>query len=194
MLQKLFLWMEQYSEHKHAKKILALVAFTESSFFPIPPFVFIIAMLSHEKRQSWIKLALVGMSFSVLGGIFAYFLGMFFYATIGAPLIAFYGIQNEVNTLGALFKDHVFLTILAASLSPLPYKVFTISAGLFAVNIWSFVLSSIVGRSLRFFIVAYIANKYGTKAKKVLLDQQKNVTYIFLVLIVVGILWYVLKT
>ncbi len=177
MIQKLFNWVEKYAEHKHANKALALVAFTESSFFPIPPFVLIIGMLAQEKKPSWVKLALIGMISSVIGGVVAYFVGMFFYDYVGAPIVAFYGIENEIATLGTLFKDHVFLTILLASISPIPYKVFTLSAGLFSVNLFSFIVASILGRSLRFFAVAYVSNKYGAKAKQILLAQQKRTTY-----------------
>ena len=166
-------WVEKYAEHKHAKKALALVAFAESSFFPIPPFVLIVAMLSQEKRTSWVRLALIGTASSVLGGVFGYFIGKFFYGYIGAPLIAWYGLTEEVNHLGQIFKDHVFLTIFIASLSPLPYKVFTLSAGLFSVNLISFILASIVGRSIRFFVVSYVSNRYGVQAKKVIMGNQK---------------------
>lgn len=187
MLQKLFDTVEKYAESKHANKVLAFVSFVESSFFPIPPFVIIIAMLTKEKKPSWIKLALIGMVSSVLGGIFAYFIGMFFYGYIGLPLVRFYGIENEVAYLGTLFKDHVFVTIVLASISPIPYKVFTISAGLFSVNFVSFVLASILGRSLRFFTVAYVSHRYGAKAKDMLIEKQKTMTRVavtFLALLV----------
>lgn len=187
MLQKLFDTVEKYAEHKHANKALALVSFIESSFFPIPPFVLIVAMLSHEKKPSWVRLAIIGMLSSVVGGIAAYFVGMFFYGYVGEPLVRFYGIQDEVTYLGTLFKDHVFATILLASISPIPYKVFTISAGLFSVNLVSFILASIIGRSLRFFTVAYISNRYGVKAKQVLLQQQKLMAKVFFILLGVGI-------
>ena len=179
MIQKLFNWVEKYAEHKHANKALALVAFTESSFFPIPPFVLIIGMLAQEKKPSWVKLALIGMISSVVGGVAAYFVGMFFYDYVGAPIVTFYGIENEITALGTLFKDHVFLTILLASISPIPYKVFTLSAGLFSVNLVSFIVASILGRSLRFFAVAYVSNKYGVKAKQMILSQQKRTAYFF---------------
>jgi membrane protein YqaA with SNARE-associated domain len=189
MLQKLFDMVEKYAEHKHANKALAFVSFIESSFFPIPPFVLIIAMLSHEKKPSWIRLAIIGTASSVIGGIAAYFVGMFFYGYIGEPLVRFYGIQSEVAYLGTLFKDHVFATILLASISPIPYKVFTISAGLFSVNLVSFITASIIGRSLRFFTVAYISNRYGVKAKHILLKQQKLMAKIFFALLGVGVLY-----
>lgn len=193
MLQKLFDWVEKYADHKHANKALATVAFMESSFFPIPPFVMIVGMLAHEKKPSWVRLAVIGTIASVLGGVFAYVLGKFFYDFVGEPLIRLYGIGDQVNTLGDLFRAHVFLTILVASLSPLPYKVFTLSAGIFSVNIWSFILASLVGRSLRFFAVSYLAMRYGARARVMILNQQKYILYGFIGLIAVFVVYYLLK-
>lgn len=188
------LWVEKYAEHRHAKKALALVAFAESSFFPIPPFVIIVAMLAQEKRPSWVRLALIGMASSVVGGIFGYFIGKFFYGYVGAPLIAWYGLTEEVNNLGQIFRDHVFFTIFLASLSPIPYKVFTLSAGLFSVNLVSFIAASIIGRSIRFFFVAYVSNRYGVQAKNIITGNRtyaKLVVYGFIVLV---ILYFLLKS
>jgi membrane protein YqaA with SNARE-associated domain len=194
MIDRVMKWVEKYAEHKHASKALALVAFTESSFFPIPPFVLIVAMLAQEKRASWIRLALIGMLSSVAGGVFGYFIGKFFYSYVGEPLIAWYGLTAEVEHLGQIFKDHVFLTILLASLSPLPYKVFTISAGLFSVNLMSFITASLVGRSIRFFAVSYISNRYGMQAKQMIVRHQRVTSWTLYVGIVLCILYIVLKS
>lgn len=179
MISKLILWVEKWANHHHATKALATVSFVESSFFPVPPFLLMVAMLIHEKRPSWIKIATIGMVSSVLGGVFAYYVGMFFYEYVGAPLVAWYGLTGEIERLGQLFKDNVFTTIIIGSLSPVPYKVFTLSAGLFSVNIVSFILASIVGRSIRFYIVGYLADKYGVHAKRFMLEQQRTTWIIF---------------
>lgn len=194
MLQKMVTWVEKYAEHKHATKALSIVAFTESSFFPIPPFVLIVGMLSNEKKPSWIKLAVIGTLSSVLGGVFGYFIGKFFYGYIGAPLVAWYGIEAEVSHLGTIFKDHVFVTIILASISPLPYKVFTLSAGLFSVNFWMFVLASLVGRGARFLLVSYLADKYGIRAKRFIVKQQRIATLALLVSVVMVVVYILLRT
>ena len=183
MVNALMLWVEKYAEHKNAKRALALVAFAESSFFPIPPFVLIVGMLSQEKKPSWIRLALIGTAASVAGGALGYGIGKFFYGYIGEPLVAWYGLTSEVNYLGQIFKDHVFLTIFVASLSPVPYKVFTLSAGLFSVNFPLFIVASIIGRSIRFFAVSYVSNRYGVQAKRIIMGNQKKaeiITYVTL--------------
>lgn len=192
MMQKLVDWVEKWASHHHATKALSLVAFTESSFFPIPPFVLIVAMLLPEKRPSWIRLAIIGMLSSVAGGVFGYVIGKFFYSYIGAPLVAWYGLESDITYLGNVFKDHVFATIFLASLSPLPYKVFTLSAGMFSVNIWSFIAASVVGRSIRFFVVSYLADRYGIRAKKFMLEQQKATIIISLLACLLGAIYLLL--
>ena len=194
MIQKLVTWVEKWAGHHHAMKALSVVSFVESSFFPIPPFVLVVAMLIHEKKPSWVKVAIVGVLSSVLGGIFGYFVGKFLYGYIGAPLIAFYGLTDQVASLGQVFKDHVFITIFLASLSPLPYKVFTLSAGLFSVNLFSFIIASLVGRSIRFFVVSYIADRYGVRTKKFILEQQKITTIIITVIIFVALFYFLYFT
>ena len=193
MIQKLVTWVEKWADHRHATKALSLVAFTESSFFPIPPFVLIVGMLASDKKQSWVRLAIIGMLSSVVGGIFGYFVGKFFYGYVGQPLIAWYGLESDVAYLGQIFKDHVFITIFLASLSPLPYKVFTLSAGLFSVNIWSFIAASVIGRSIRFFVVSYLADRYGIRAKRFMIEQQKITNIILLVSMVIVLVYIALK-
>ena len=190
MIERLVAWVEKWAGHHHAHKALALVAFVESSFFPIPPFVLVVAMLIHEKKPSWVKIAIVGMLSSVAGGVFGYFIGKFLYGYIGAPLVAFYGLTDQVASLGQVFKDHVFITILLASLSPLPYKVFTLSAGLFSVNLVSFILASLVGRSIRFLVVAYLADRYGIRAKKFILEQQRIAVVTTVVIVLVALIYF----
>ena len=194
MLVKLVAWVEKYAEHRNAKKALAFVSFIESSFFLLLPFVLIVAMLAQEKRASWIKLALIGTFSSVLGGVFGYFIGKFFYGYVGEPLIAWYGLTTQVEQMGNVFKEHVFLTIFLASLSPIPYKVFTLSAGLFSVDLFAFIIASIIGRGIRFFAVSYVSNRYGLRAKNAIVKNQQRaaiVTYIFLAGVV---LYIVLKS
>lgn len=193
MIQKLVDWVEKWANHRHSSKALALVSFVESSFFPIPPFVLIVAMLANDKKPSWVRLAIIGTLSSVLGGVFGYFIGKFFYGYIGAPLVAFYGLTSEVAYLGNIFREHVFVTILLASLSPAPYKVFTLSAGLFAVNFWMFIFASLVGRSIRFFVVSYFADRYGIRAKQFIIRQQKATANILFVVAFICVMYIILK-
>jgi membrane protein YqaA with SNARE-associated domain len=194
MIDRLVRWVENWAGHHHATKALALVAFVESSFFPIPPFVLMVVMLAQDKKPSWVRIAIIGSLSSVMGGIFGYFIGKFFYAFIGAPLVAFYGIGAEIAQLGVLFQEHVFWTIIIASLSPMPYKVFTLSAGLFSVDLTTFIIASIVGRGIRFLAVSYVANKYGLHAKRFITEQKRTTTIAFMVAVVACIVYAILRT
>jgi membrane protein YqaA with SNARE-associated domain len=192
MMSRLVAWVEKWAAHHHATKALALVSFVEASVFPIPPFVLIIGMLSLEKKLSWVRLAAIGAVSSVLGGILGYIIGHFLYAYIGSPLVAFYGIGDQVTHLGQLFQDHVFWTIILASLSPIPYKVFTLSAGLFSVNLPMFIFASLIGRGIRFLVVSYVADRYGVRAKRFVVEQQKKTIQILCISIVVMAMYYFL--
>ncbi len=193
MTGRLIAWVEKWAEHHHAKTALSVVSFVESSFFPIPPFILVAAMLSNENKPSWIRLALIGTISSVLGGVFGYFVGKYFYLYLGAPLVAFYGLTEQVESLGQVFKDNVFLTILIASVTPIPYKVFTLSAGLFSVNLVAFILASLIGRGMRFFVVAYLSDRYGLWTKQFILRQQATVNRIFLIALALGIIYIILS-
>ena len=150
--------------HKSSKYYLAAVSFIESSFFPIPPDVMIIPMVI-AKKTHFFKIFLITTIFSVLGGIFGYLIGAFFF-DIGMQVMAFYGYENKLLNLKNDMKSsegfYAWLGILfLAGFTPLPYKVFTIASGLIGFNIIIFVLISLVSRGLRFFIISYLSYKFG---------------------------------
>lgn len=186
MFDRFIARVESWANKRHAFTALALVAFTESSFFPIPPYVLVFGMLIHEKKPSWVKVATVGTLASAFGGIFGYGIGKFFYATIGAHLVSAYGLTAQMSTLGTIFSEHIFWAIFLASLTPAPYKVFTISAGVFSAPFIPFVLASLLGRGLRFFTVAYLTNRYGAHAKRILKEQKKALYLTTIVLFVLA--------
>ena len=150
--------------HKSSKYYLAAVSFIESSFFPIPPDVMIIPMVI-AKKTHFFKIFLITTIFSVLGGIFGYLIGAFFF-DLGMQVMDFYGYENKLLNLKNDMKSsegfYAWLGILfLAGFTPLPYKVFTIASGLIEFNIIIFVLISLVSRGLRFFIISYLSYKFG---------------------------------
>ena len=150
--------------HKSSKHYLALVSFIESSFFPIPPDVMVIPMVI-SKKKDFIKIFLIATIFSVLGGVFGYFLGAFFF-DIGIQIMSFYGYENKLTELkDNLINSEGFYAWLGilflAGFTPLPYKVFTIASGLISFNILIFIFISLISRGLRFFIVSYLSYKFG---------------------------------
>jgi membrane protein YqaA with SNARE-associated domain len=150
--------------HKSSKYYLAVISFIESSFFPIPPDVMVIPMVI-SKKNDFIKIFIIATIFSVLGGIFGYLIGAFFF-DLGMQIMNFYDYQDKViNLKNNLLNNEGFYAWLGilflAGFTPLPYKVFTICSGLIGFNILIFILISLISRGLRFFIVSYLSYKFG---------------------------------
>jgi len=164
MFQTLYKKCLELAAHKSSNFYLGLVSFIESSFFPIPPDAMIIPMVIAKKKE-YLKIFLIASIFSVLGGIFGYLIGYLF-LDLAMYLIEFYGYQDKVENLKlSMSQGSGFLAWLSilflAGFTPLPYKAFTISSGLIAFNLPIFIIVSLISRSLRFFIVAYLSYKFG---------------------------------
>ncbi|OHA58997.1 MAG: hypothetical protein A2571_00935 [Candidatus Vogelbacteria bacterium RIFOXYD1_FULL_44_32] len=152
-------WSVVHADEKSTSWWLGALSFTESSFFPIPPDVMLVAILTASRR--WAYYALVTTLGSVAGGVAGYFIGHFFFDLVGVKIIAFYHLQDEMQKVGELYADNAFWSIFVAAFTPIPYKVFTISAGFFKINFLTFIFASIIGRGLRFFIVGYLMKMFG---------------------------------
>ena len=164
MFQRLYKKCLELAAHKSSNFYLGLVSFIESSFFPIPPDAMIIPMVIAKKKE-YLKIFLIASIFSVLGGIFGYLIGYLFF-DLAMYVIEFYGYQDKVENLKLSMSEGsgflAWLSILfLAGFTPLPYKAFTISSGLIAFNLPIFIIVSLISRSLRFFIVAYLSYRFG---------------------------------
>ena len=164
MFQSLYKKCLNLAAHKSSNLYLGIVSFTESSFFPIPPDVMIIPMVIAKKKE-YFKIFLIASLFSVLGGIFGYLLGYLFY-DLAIHVIEFYGYENKVENLKTSLSQgsgfFAWLSILfLAGFTPLPYKAFTIASGVVGFSLPVFIVVSLISRSLRFFIVAYLSYKFG---------------------------------
>ena len=184
------------SAHKSSKFYLALVSFIESSFFPIPPDVMIIPMVI-SKKSDFLKIFIIATIFSVLGGIFGYFIGAFFF-DVGMQIMSFYGYEDRLDSLKNNLTNsqgfYAWLGILfLAGFTPLPYKVFTIASGLIGFNILIFVLISFFSRGLRFFIVSYLSYKFGDIFTQ-FMDKHgsKWFTIIGILIVIIGIIVYLI--
>lgn len=184
-LRRLKSWVESYAEKPYAEWVLFIIAFTESSFFPIPPDVLLIAMAVITPSKAF-RYAAVCLAGSVLGGVFGYFIGMLFYETVGQPILQFYGAMGHYETVRGLYNEHAFWAILAAGFTPIPYKVFTIAAGAFEVSISTLVIASIIGRGARFGLVAALFYFFGAPIKKFIDKYFEILTVVFLVLLIGG--------
>ncbi len=198
MFQSLYKKCLNLAAHKSSNLYLGIVSFTESSFFPIPPDVMIIPMVIAKKKE-YFKIFLIASLFSVLGGIFGYLLGYLFY-DLAIHVIEFYGYENKVENLKTSLSQgsgfFAWLSILfLAGFTPLPYKAFTIASGVVAFSLPVFIIVSLISRSLRFFIVAYLSYKFGDLFTEFMEKHgSKWFTIIgILIVIVLGIIFLIFK-
>jgi len=165
MIKKLYDKCVTWAGYKYAKQILAIEAFIESSFFPIPPDVMIIPMVV-SKRNEFIRIALIATIFSALGALFGYYIG-YSLNEIAVKIFEFYGYEysdafKEKFITGGGFKAWLGI-LFTAGFTPLPFKLLTISSGIIHFNLITFIFICIVTRGLRFFLVAYLTYKFGQK-------------------------------
>ena len=165
MIKKLYDKCITWAGYKYAKPILAIEAFIESSFFPIPPDIMIIPMVV-SKRNEFIRIALIATIFSVLGALFGYYIG-FSLNEVAIKIFEFYGYEysssfKEKFTSGGGFFAWLGILV-TAGFTPLPFKLLTISSGIIHFNLISFIFICIVTRGLRFFLVSYLTYRFGQK-------------------------------
>lgn len=161
-LRKLYDWTLSFSRTKHAQASLFALSFAESSFFPIPPDVLLIAMTVAHRYKWWI-FASIATAGSVLGGIFGYYIGLSLFEAVGKPIIEFYHFQEKFETVGRLYEANAFLAVFTAAFTPIPYKVFTIAGGVFQIPLYELIIASLLGRAGRFFAVAGALRIFGQK-------------------------------
>jgi len=184
LLRKLYNWALSWAHKKYSSLALFVLSFSESSFFPIPPDVLQIAMSVSRPRKSFFY-AFISTVGSVLGGIFGYFIGLFLFDTIGSLIINTLGYQSQFDTVGDLYRSYAFLAIMVSAFTPIPYKVFTIAAGLWQVGLYPLIMASIIGRGARFFLVATLFYFYGPKIKE-FIDKYFNLLTIIFILLLIG--------
>ena len=196
MFQTLYKKCLELAEHKSSNFYLGLVSFLESSFFPIPPDAMIIPMVIAKKKE-YVKIFLIASVFSVLGGIFGYLIGYLFF-DLAMYVIEFYGYQDKVENLKlSMSKGSGFLAWLSilflAGFTPLPNKAFTISSGLITFNLPIFIIVSLISRSLRFFIVAYLSYKFGEYFTEFMNKHgSKWFTIIGILIVIIGTVIYLI--
>jgi phosphoribosyl-ATP pyrophosphohydrolase len=165
MLRRIYDWCIAAADKPYALWLMGAVSFAESSFFPIPPDVMLIPMSLARPQRAWMY-ALVCTVTSVAGGVVGYAIGALLYDSIGQWLIQLYGYGDKVEAFRASYAEYGAWIILLKGLTPIPYKIVTITSGFADYNLWLFVLFSIIARGGRFFIVAIVLNRYGTWIRK----------------------------
>lgn len=185
MLRKAYDWVMHWAETPYGVPALFLLAFAESSFFPIPPDVLLIALAVSIPAQSF-RFALVCLLGSVIGGMLGYAIGLFGFETLGRPIIDFYHGQEVMLQVKEYYDVHGFWGVFLAALTPIPYKVFTIASGFFKFNFGAFMLASVCGRGLRFFAVGALIHFCGPKIKDFIEKYFNLLAVVFAVLLMAG--------
>ncbi|MGA1026009.1 MAG: YqaA family protein [Lutimaribacter sp.] len=190
MLRALYDWTMAQATHPRALWILAFVAFVESSVFPIPPDVLMIPMILARPKQAWL-IALVALVASVAGGIFGYVIGAFAFDQIGAPMLEAMGKGAAMEAFNTRFNDFGFWPVLIAGITPFPYKVITIMSGWTGLPLGTFIVTSIIARGVRFFLIAALLYKFGAPVRDFIERRLGLVFIIFVVLLLGG--FYLVK-
>ena len=186
-LRRLYAWVLHWAETPYALPALIGLSFCESSFFPIPPDVLLMALCLGRPRRALVFAFWCGLA-SVAGGVLGYYIGFGFYEQIGAKIIQALGYERHFETVGRLYGENGFLAIVTAAFTPIPYKVFTIAAGVFhdKVSLGTLVLASIVGRNARFFMVARVIYVFGPTVKRYLDRYLELATILLTILAIEG--------
>ena len=190
MLRALYDWTMAQATHPRALWILAFVAFAESSVFPIPPDVLMIPMILARPKQAWL-IALVALVASVAGGIFGYVIGAFAFDQIGAPMLQAMGKGAAMEAFNTRFNDFGFWPVLIAGITPFPYKVITIMSGWTGLPLGTFIVTSIIARGVRFFLIAALLYKFGAPVRDFIERRLGLVFIVFVVLLLGG--FYLVK-
>lgn len=182
MLRKLYDWVFSLARHRHATRSLAVVSFAESSFFPIPPDVMLAPMVLARPDRAYFYATVCTIA-SVLGGLLGYAIG-YFLEPVGMWLLALLGKADTFEASKALFQEHGAWVILIKGLTPIPFKLITIAAGIFSFSLPIFIALSVVTRGARFFLVAFVLKRWGPPMLEVVEKRLALFTVLFLVLLV----------
>ncbi|MGM0419115.1 MAG: YqaA family protein [Thermodesulfobacteriota bacterium] len=183
-MKRLYNWVLSWSDSKWGAYALFFLAFAESSFFPIPPDVLLLALCVGKPLKSFYYAFICSIG-SVFGGIFGYFIGLKFMDVIGAKIVAMYGFQEKMDLIGTMYRNYDAWAVSIAGFTPIPYKVFTITAGIFEISLPVFIFASFFSRSLRFFIQAVLLYFYG-EAIKNFIDKYFNILAVIFTILLVG--------
>jgi membrane protein YqaA with SNARE-associated domain len=183
-LRKLYDWVLSWAETRYGVPALFVLAFAESSFFPVPPDVLLIALAISIPAKS-MYYALVCSVGSVLGGMAGYLIGSEFMASVGHEIIRLYGFTDKWELVGSLYNRYAAWAVGIAGFTPIPYKVFTIAGGAFNIDFLVFVIASVISRSARFFLVAGLIYFFGP-AIRGFIERYFNILAVVFVVLLIG--------
>jgi len=184
MLRRLYDWVLHWAETPYGSWALFLLALAESSFFPVPPDVLLIALAISIPAKSF-RYALICSAGSLLGGVIGYLIGYQFMDLIGLRIVDFYGLTQQYAAVGDLYNRYNAWAVGVAGFTPIPYKIFTISAGAFKINFIVFFIASAISRSARFFLVGWLIYAFGPEIK-LFIDRYFNILAVTFAILLIG--------
>lgn len=184
-MRRLYDWMMRAAANERAPHALFWVSFIESSFFPIPPDVMLIPMVLANRLKAW-TYATIATIGSVIGGMFGYAIGYFFFEAIGQPILKLYGKADSFGQFAQWFNDYGVWILLIKGMTPFPYKVLTITAGVTHMPLLPFMVASIAARAMRFYLVAGLLYWFGEPIRDFIERRLSLVTTVFVVLLIGG--------
>ena len=187
VIERFYRWTLSMAGRPDADRVLAVVSFCESSFFPIPPDAFLIPMVLAQRDKAW-RLAAICTVASVLGGILGYAIGAFLYDTVGQWLIRIYGLQGKAAEFQALYDHWGLWVILIKGMTPIPYKLITIASGVAGYDIVLFGVASLISRAMRFYPLTALLWWFGPPIRRFVEKRLIWVTTIFVVFLFAGFL------
>ena len=184
MIRRLYDWTLGLAQHRHALWALAVVAFVESSFFPIPPDILMIPMIIARPNRAWL-IAGVALLASVLGGLLGYAIGGLAFESLGQPILASLGKSDAMAEFSTRFNDMGFWAVLVAGVTPFPYKVITIMSGWTGMPLGTCIMTSILARGLRFFVVAGLLWRFGAPIRD-FIERRLGLMFTLAVALLIG--------
>lgn len=185
MIRKFYNWMMKKAEHPLASWYLGLISFAESSISPIPPDPLMIPMILRRPDRAWF-LAFLTTVTSALGGVVGYGIGLFLFEKVGIPVLEAYGLQSKFVAFQALFYKWGFWAIVIKALTPIPFKLVTITCGALHFNFTLFVIASTLSRGFRFYGVAALLKKFGEPMERMITQHIQVLSLVFIAVLVGG--------
>lgn len=184
-MKALYDWCMKLVSGKYALPALCAVSFIESSFFPIPPDIFLIPLILANRTKAF-RIAFWTTVFSVLGGLFGYAIGYYLYNSVGVAILDFFNYRTKFEEFRHLYNNWGAWIVFGAGVTPFPYKIITIASGTTHLNLMVFVIASIIARGLRFFLIAGLLWKFGEPMKTYIEKNLGWLSVVFFVLLIGG--------
>ena len=191
MIKKIYANIIEISKKKYALSFLLIVAFFESFIFPIPPDIFLIFLILAQKNKAF-YFASYCTVLSVAGGILGYFIGIFFFDSLGQGILNYYNLNEKFLTFSENYNEFGTLIVAAGGFTPIPYKIITIFSGFVKMDFFEFTIASVISRGARFFLIATLLYFFGKKIEELLIKKFGLISLILFLIIIIT--YFIIKT